>query len=337
MKKSLPLSILAILLIGTIILFLGCINSYPSGLATAGASGEKLKIGIQTSPSSSLVIVADEKGFFKEQGLDVEIVDFSAGKFALQAFLAKQLDFCVVGDVPVVLSLMNGNDFYVISQTVSTNNESRIIALKENGLENAKDFFLAKKRKLSSINGGTIEFFTYNFLKYYGITPGQVEIIFMKPEDGVAALAAKSVDAMSNFEPYPFIAEEKLPGQTTSFTLPNEIYSSAYVLTAQKDWVEKNPEKAVKFLKALIKAEDFIAKNPEESQKIVSKGTSFSEAEVKGIWKEYNMKAEITEKLLKNWNAEAAWAIETGKTKETQIPDFEKILKRDLLEKAKNQ
>jgi len=56
------------------------VNNNPSGLATAGVSGETLKIGIQTTPVAGLVMIADEKGFFKEQGLNVEVVNFTAGK-----------------------------------------------------------------------------------------------------------------------------------------------------------------------------------------------------------------------------------------------------------------
>ena len=338
-KKGLFATLIVFAFLLAIIAISGCTTNgqNSSGLVVASDVGQaqKLKIGIQASPSTTLVIVADEKGFFKDENLNIELVEFSAGKFAFQAFLAKQLDFAAFGDVPVVLALINGNnDFYVLSQILEKNLENRVVVLTDGTAANPKDYFTAKKRKLSTINGGTAEFYTYNFLKYYGIDQNQVEIIFQKPEDIPISLSTKSVDAISDFEPYPYLAEQNLLGQTTSFTIPPEVYSPLYVVVADKEWTDKNPDAAASFLKALKSAEEFVKKNPGESQKIVAKRTRFSEDAIKAIWSAYGVKVTLTDELMRNWNAEAKWAIETGKTKSTEIPDFEKILKREILEAA---
>ncbi|MBU0635752.1 ABC transporter substrate-binding protein [Candidatus Micrarchaeota archaeon] len=305
-------------------LFSGCIQT----------SKSEITIGLQNTPSSAIVLVAAEKGFFAQNGLDVKLEDFTAGKFALQAFLSGSVDLAVAGDVPIVLATMQGNDFYVLVQTVESTQENPVIVL-DDFIEGPKEYFLKTKRKLTTSIGGTPEFYTYNFLKYYEIPEDQVEIIAQKPEEMVAAFVASSVDAMSIFEPYPTLSEDLLPGKTKRFEIPSKVYSPLYVLAANKVWVDKNPEKAVDLLNALVLAEKFIEKNPAESQKIVAQKTKFSEELIRSIWSQYTIKAVITERLLEYWNAEAVWAIETGKVNEIVPLDFEILLRKDLLNQAR--
>src|SRR6266404_2023186 len=69
----------------------------------------KVTMGIQVSPAMTLVMVAKDKGFFSDEGVEVEIKEFTAGKFALQAFLSGSIDYAVSGEVPVCLASLQGN------------------------------------------------------------------------------------------------------------------------------------------------------------------------------------------------------------------------------------
>src|SRR5882762_2306965 len=64
--------------------FIGCSKGRQS---IAPATVRKVTVGIQVSPAMTLLMVAKDEGFFLRQGLDVELKEFTAGKFALQAFL----------------------------------------------------------------------------------------------------------------------------------------------------------------------------------------------------------------------------------------------------------
>lgn len=57
---------------------------------------------------------------------------------------------------------------------------------------------------------------------------------------------------------------------------------------------------------------------------------------VDGIWDNFVYKPTLNELLLKYLNAEAEWAIETGKVKpDTKIPNFSEYIYRELLMKVK--
>lgn len=195
----------------------------------------KVTMGIQASPAMTLVMVAQDKGFFKEEGVDVEIKQFTAGKLALQAFLGKSLDFAVSGEVPVALASLQGNEIKVVSQVVeNTIKEVRVVARKDGVLNDPKKYFKAKKRKVATSIGGGPEFFTYEFFNRYGIGKDEVEIISQSPQDMPAALEAGSVDAISIFDPFAFIAEKKLKEKAITFA-DESLYSEFYVLNAHPE------------------------------------------------------------------------------------------------------
>lgn len=240
------------LLVGIIILLSGCSNDTITGKVVDEKPISPITIGSQIGPASTLLFVANDKGFFQEQGLNIKLVEFTAGKFALQAFLAGSIDLAASGEVPVMYSSLQGNEFYVLSQLVErTINEVRIIARKEKGLKelnNPEDYFKSKKRKLATSFGGGPEFFTYNFLKKYGIN--DIELISQRPEDMPVALQSGTVDAIAIFEPFAFFAEQKLGDEAITFKDDN-IYSELYVLNAHRDWVIENSEIVEKIFKGI--------------------------------------------------------------------------------------
>ena len=325
-------------LIGILVIFIFLISACGNS-STTGKSIQQTKpitIGMQVGPASTLLMVAKDKSFFEEEGLNVELKEFTAGKFALQAFLANSIDMAASGEVPVTLASLQGNKFYIITQLVErTKNEVRVVALKDNNSDNPEKYFKTKKRKLATSFGGGPEFYTYNFLKKNNIT--NVEIISQKPEDMPVALQSKSVDAIAIFEPFAFFAEQKLGNNSVTFK-DEKLYSELYVLSAKKEWVQSNPQTAEKIIRALAKASEYIEKNPDESKLILKKYTKLDKSTVDGIWNNFVYKPVLNELLPKYLNEEAKWAKVTGKvTNDTKIPDFDEYIYRDTLRKVKTE
>lgn len=289
-------------------------------------SRARVTIGIQTSPAMALVMVAKDKGFFEKQGLDVELKEFTAGKFALEAFLGGSLDFSISGDVPAALATLQGNKFLVPAQVVrETKNEVRVVARKEPGVDTAEKYFKAKKRKLATSFGGGPEFFTFEFLNKLGISKDQIEIISQTPKDMPAALVSGGIEAIAIFDPFAFIAEKQLGNKAITFTGEN-VYSELYVIEA-KESVKQDHATLEKLLKGLVEAEKFTKDNPEEAKAVVIKYTKLDKETVDGIWGSFDFRVALTPKLLEYWNREARWARDTGTvTRETEMPNFQSII-----------
>ncbi len=299
----------------------------------ASTSLPALSVGIQVSPAMGLIMVADKKDFFKANGVSVVIKEFTAGKFALQAFLGGSIDLAVSGEVPVALSTLQGNDFRVIAQVVErTVNEVRVVARKEPGMTTPQQFFAKKKRKLATSFGGGPEFYTYNFLKRFKIPAESVELISQKPEDMPAALISGSVDAISIFDPFARIAELQLGADAVTFTAP-DIYSELYVVNVQQQTIDQKADQLKKFLQALSDAAAYMETHAEESKEIVRAYTQLDRKVIDGIWANFVFRPAINDLFVTYTTAEAKWAIETGKfPKDTKIPDFKAVLYPALLE-----
>ena len=301
---------------------------------------QKVSVGFQPSPPMAILMIAQDKGFFEKQGLSVDLKEFTAGKFALAAFFGGSLDFAVSGDVPPALAALQGNQFVVPAQLVKhTKSEVRIVAQKDLSLtgslgalgtstsnsDEIKAYFNSKKRKLATSAGGGPEFFTYEFLNKLGITKDQIDIVSQKPEDMVASIAARSVDAISMFDPVAYFAEKTLGDKAVTFT-DESIYSELYVISAHTS-VKQDPTTLKKFLQALVKAEEYLKTNPDESKDIVVKYTKLDRKTVDAVWGNTEFGVSLTPELLKYWNMEAQWAKDTGKvSKDSVAPDFKNFI-----------
>lgn len=325
---------LAVIAAGTVLAALG-VPGCSDGEGNSSSSRPdlpKLTVGIQISPAMTLVMVAEDAGLFDKAGVDVEIKEFTAGKFALQAFLGGSLDVAVSGEVPVTLSTLQGNRFRVIAQVVErTTNECRIVVRREPGLDTPKAYFGARKRKLATSFGGGPEFYTYSFLEKHGIPKDQVELVSQKPENMPATLLSGSVDGISIFDPFARIAEVRIGAAGRTFSDP-DIYSELYVVDVRDETIAAKQNELMAFLRGLLAAHEYIEKCPDESKKILIRYTKLDRKIVDDIWGNFVFKPVLNQRLLNYTTAQAKWAVAEGKfPPSTKLPDFRAVIYPDLL------
>lgn len=316
-----------LVILGAVWCLWGCGRAYQPKGAQQDATRQKISIGIQTSPAMAVPMVAKDLGFFERRDVDVELKEFTAGKLALQAMLGGSVDLAVVGDVPVVLAAMHGNDLRVLTQLVrSTNNEVRIVARRDGDTSDPSRYFTMSRRKLATSLGGGPEFFTWSYMRHIGIPLSSVEIVGQKPEDMPAALISGSVDAIAIFDPFAFIAEKQM-GQAGITFVGTGVYSELYVLAARPAWATSRIAETSRIVKALDDAAAEIRTDPLVAQQVVMKYTHLDADVVAGIWKNFDFSPSLTAQLIQDWHDEVTWARETGNLESNaQEPDFRHII-----------
>src|SRR3989344_7728992 len=90
-----------------------------------------VRLGIQTAPAIGLVKVAVDKDFFKEEGIKVEVKEFTGGKFALLALIGGSLDLVTPAELPVTLATLNGEKLSVLAEVNETAGGFPMILRKE--------------------------------------------------------------------------------------------------------------------------------------------------------------------------------------------------------------
>jgi NitT/TauT family transport system substrate-binding protein len=69
---------------------------------------ERITIAYSASPDAALAQVAQAKGYYLLEGLDVAPQRHPYGKVALDAMLEGKADFATVAETPVMFAIMNG-------------------------------------------------------------------------------------------------------------------------------------------------------------------------------------------------------------------------------------
>ena len=92
-------------------------------------------LGCETSLLTAPVWVAENKGYFQEECLNVKIKGFVSGKASFEAMLNnKDIDICTVAQTPIMLHSFNRNDFVIIAAMVHSDNDVKVLVRQDNRL-----------------------------------------------------------------------------------------------------------------------------------------------------------------------------------------------------------
>lgn len=269
MKK--PVKIAAgLLAVAMFALFAGCSKTAVTSSGSAEASGTykygKLKIqalggGACGAPS----YIAYEKGFFKEEGLDVELVSgtLDENKAGLQTG-----EFTVTnGDFQWFPSIQQGMDLKIIGGLHY--GCIKLVVPPNSKIKTAKDL-KGKKIGVDEI-GGTPMSITSVVLANAGIDPQKgVQWLAYPLDQLTTAISKGEVDAFAAWDPYGTLAVQNNGYRvlTDIGTDPLFANKSCCFLYASKKQIDANPQKVAAIARAYQKADDWIQKNPEAAAKI---------------------------------------------------------------------
>ena len=97
-------------------LFITTVTMFLLVFASGSFAGETIKIGWVYAMANAPVLIAREKGYFKAQGIDVEIMEFKSGPLVHQALSAGELDMAYIGSPPVYHWFSRGLDSRILAK-----------------------------------------------------------------------------------------------------------------------------------------------------------------------------------------------------------------------------
>ncbi|MBO8168576.1 MAG: ABC transporter substrate-binding protein [Thermoanaerobacteraceae bacterium] len=234
------------------------------GCSTSSNSSVKLKIALPTWTGYGPLYLAKEKGFFEEQGLDVELIKIEGLAERKQALAGKKIDgMATAQDVQVTLAAANV-PVKVIWALDSSAGGDGILASEE--IENVSDL---KGKTVALEMGTTSHFFALTVLQDAGLSDDDIIIKNMTAGDAGAAFVAGKVDAAVTWEPW--LSKGKDNGKVLVSTkdYPGIIVDS---VSFRADIVEKYPQAMEGFVKAMAQAMEYWKNNKQEAEKIMAEG-----------------------------------------------------------------
>jgi len=245
-------------------------------IGAAAQAPEKKKITIAVGGKSLFyylpLTVAERKGYFKDEGLEVEIPDFAGGARALQALVGGSADM-VSGAYEHTINMAAKKQPIKAVVLQAKYSSIALVMSKERAAKykGGKDL---KGLKIGvTAPGSSTNMFVNNLLAKDGLKPTDVSIIGVGTGAGaVAGMEKGEIDAIANLDPVLTQLEStgKFVAVADSRTEKGmkDIYGGDYhasVIYITDEFIKKNPNTVQAVVNAMVRADKWIAKaTPQE-------------------------------------------------------------------------
>ncbi len=250
---------------------LSTIAAVASNGITAAQSLEKPNVSIAVGGKAGLyylpLTVAERLGYFRDEGLTVEISDFAGGAKALEALVGGSVDV-VAGAYEHTINMQSKGQ-HIRSFALMGRSPAITIAVassKAAGVAGPKDL---KGLKVGvSAPGSSTNIALNTYLAKGGLKPSDVSVIGVGTGAGsLAALRSGQIDAMANIEPVMTMLEQKNDVKTLVTTRTAKgteaLFGGAMpaaTLYAFDDFVRKYPKTTQALANAIVRADRWLAK-----------------------------------------------------------------------------
>jgi NitT/TauT family transport system substrate-binding protein len=263
-----------------------------SSMAALAAKPEKPDVTIAVGGKSSLyylpMTLADRLGYFKAEGLNVEIADFAGGSKALQAMLGGSADVTAGGFDHVIVLQARGQKVqgFVLMLSVPAISLG-VTKEKAATYRSPKDL---KGMKIGvTAPGSTTHMFVNRVLAMGGVAPDEVSIIGVGGgPTAVAAARGGQIDALANVEPAITMLERsgtiKVIAESVTEQGAKAVFGEKLptgCLYTKQEFVQKNPNTVQALANGIVRALKWLQQaSPEDVAKTVPKEYLMGEPDV---------------------------------------------------------
>ena len=311
------------------------------------ASASLLAAGLRARPAFALEVIRQgyqtniwgmptyyllKSGALEKHGVKFQEFAVPSGNLTMQQMVARQVDMGTYAGPSLALGHDKGG-MVAIAMIEYVGKTARVMARKDLGITKVEQLKGLKVANQTGSSTGNI--FVDQIATKAGLKKGDYQEVRMNVDDMVAALAAKTVDAMCNVEPYNAIAEAD--GLAVTISEFDSFDKLPVFMAATPEFVEKNPQTVVAYLKAWLEvAKDFKTKPDKVADVIYGFYTS----------KGYTMSKDTFSKALARVEVQPGWPSDLKPYMQAQaedllkenkikaIPDWDKVLRTEFLKQA---
>jgi ABC-type nitrate/sulfonate/bicarbonate transport system substrate-binding protein len=301
------------------------------GIVPAFATTE-LRQGYQTNMWGMPTYYLVKSGVLAKHGIDVKEFPVPSGNLTMQQMVARQVDMGTYAGPSFLIGHEKGG-LVAIAVIENVGKTARVMARKDLGITKVEQL---KGKKIANQTGSSVGNILVNeILPKAGLKKGDYQEVRMNVNDMVAALAAKTVDAMANVEPYNAIAEAE--GIAVSLVDYYGFDKLPVFMAATPEYVDKHPDTCVAYLKAWLEVAKDIKQDPKKVADAIysfytSKGYKMSKDTFANALARVEVHPGWPDDLEPYMKHHAEVLMHARKLK--AMPDFSKAFRKDFLQKA---
>jgi ABC-type nitrate/sulfonate/bicarbonate transport system substrate-binding protein len=223
---------------------------------SAGAELLPLVVYAEPDVDADSLWMAEAKGAFKDEGLDVQIRLFPSGTTAFQTFKTGAGDIIYSGDLPALQYWQRGGSYRVIAP--SERDAKGYIGVALNSIASANDLV---GKTIATRVGSTGSWFVAEYLGKNAIDEAKVTVKNLDPLLMPPAICRGDIDAFFIWQPTPGKAMQ-ICGDKVHYLTTAEGYIKGYSIAgARPEWLAtpEGADKAKRFLRAVRKGAEIAA------------------------------------------------------------------------------
>ena len=296
------------------------------------AAADPVRLGYQVNIWGSVSVVALRTGIFDKLGLTMEAIQAPVGRQTRDAMVAGRIDFGTFAVPTFVLGAEKG-DLVAIALAGNAGKTVHVLVRPDSPYQSLAE--LRGRKIATGVGSSTDAVFQSRVAPKFGLAAGSYEPVNTLEPDKVAALVAKQVEASVSTEPFISVAEEQgLARSIVSFETYDPI---PVVLAAGPGVADKRRDATVQFLRGWIATARIFRDEPQRAATIMTevlneRGYQVTPSVVRKALGRFDVKVEIGPEFRTYAVAEAEGLLKAGRIK--TMPDWDRTLRRDLLEQA---
>jgi NitT/TauT family transport system substrate-binding protein len=282
MKKSLLMGIAA----ASALALSACGSAAPGSPQASGTKSPLIKttVGVLPIIDTAPIWLGKEKGFFADEGIDLQIEAGGGGAAALPAVVAGSFDFAFGNYVSLMVARDKGLDLKVVTNgnsNAGAPSSGSVIVRADSPLKSPADLTgkTVAVNNLSNINDITIR----SIVDADGGDSSTIKFVELAAADNEAAVEKKQVDAARAPGPFDQIAVAD-GARVLFYNYPEfdaNLDIAGYFTTA--DNVKNKPEMVRGFKAAMNKSLDYAKNHPDDVRRIVTTYTKLTPAQLANV------------------------------------------------------
>ena len=304
-----------------------------AGIRPLSAAEVTIRQGYQTNIWGMPTYYLMRSGLLEKHGVKFEEFAVPSGNLTMQQMVARQVDVGTYAGQSLILGNAKGG-LSAIALIEYVGKTGRVVARKDLGITKLEQL---KGMKIANQVGSSIaSVFTDTIGPQHGLKKGDYQEVRMDVNNMIAALAAKTVDAMVNVEPYNVIAEAD--GIGVDLIDFSSVDRMPVFMAATPDFIEKSPETVVAYLRAWLDVARDFKENPKKVADVIysfytDKGYKMSIDSFKTALSRVEVDPGFPSDLKPYMQEQAEILLREKKI--NAIPDWSKALRPDFMEKAR--
>lgn len=312
----------------------GCGQDTSKEASKDTSSTKIVAYGVIDPQISAQQIIADKKGYFKEEGLNISNKFIQSGGDMSSLISGGSAQVSFESPYTDIALAANGVGIKIVAPMANIGNTQAVVAGKNANIVNGKDL---EGKKVGIPAGAGVMIAIRNMCNELNVDINKIQFVTLSPSDAIAALEKGDIDAMACWEPW--ISNAQNNGGKLLFSglksylgdKQGDVNWMNFYTTMQVSdtFLKEHPEEVKAMLRALKKATDFINENPDEAAEIIAKEINLDATQVKKIMSQNQYQMLYDDKFVNSCDEIANFMKETNNI--SSKPDFGKYADSSIL------